>query len=527
MFNPRDKETRKQAMGIAAELSQEESAVVVFLCMDFAKDYLVTGEVKELFEILSKQNLLSLDLLTELLYRIRRRDILRKMKVDVFSLESDLRSGKGYISSYRQLLVDISEGLSQEDLKSVLFLLGCQIPKGRLETVKTFLDLVVELEKAGKIDESNLTTVEDCLTNIRRIDLKRKILKYKQMSECTGPINTGDNKYMGECVHSVRRSNTYQNVIPISVPQQECGFGPEHVGQNWALGSVQPVFTNQLLGQHVHSNWPRLSIVSSTSEAPGAAAMSSPVHESVQATSPGTSCTSGLETYNMQSNPTGLCLIIDCIGNDANLLKETFEALHFRVLLHLYVELSEMENILKETSERDDLAALDCFVCCIISRGTWDCVLAVDGNIPGLSSENIQCYFKGQYCRPLLGKPRLFFVQNYLGPTADSELEIAGVPSSGDPIEVDGRVWGTPQEADILWGHCRVSQNLLHQAPQQPSPFMSTLSMCLRKHQRRWDLISILTEVNRKMMSMNQRLSQLQPMPLILQHTLRKKLVFP
>lgn len=88
-------------MGIAAELSQEESAVVVFLCMDFSKDYLVTGEVKELFEILSKQNLLSLDLLTELLYRIRRRDILRKMKVDVFSLESDLRSGKGYISSYR------------------------------------------------------------------------------------------------------------------------------------------------------------------------------------------------------------------------------------------------------------------------------------------------------------------------------------------------------------------------------------------------------------------------------------------
>lgn len=38
--------------------------------------------------------------------------------------------------SHRQLLVDISEGLSQEDLKSVLFLLGCQIPKGRLETVK-------------------------------------------------------------------------------------------------------------------------------------------------------------------------------------------------------------------------------------------------------------------------------------------------------------------------------------------------------------------------------------------------------
>ncbi|XP_051872764.1 CASP8 and FADD-like apoptosis regulator [Pristis pectinata] len=515
MFNQRDKEIRRQAMGIAAELSQEESAIIVFLCTDFVKGYSVIGEVKELFEILSKQNLLKLDLLTELLFRIRRLDILRKMKVDTISLENNLRAGKGYVTSYRQLLVDISENLSQEDLRSVLFLLSCQIPKGRLETVKTFLDLVVELEKCGKIDENNLAVVEDCLTSIRRIDLMKKISKYKQM---------------GECVHSARRSDAYQNVIPVSIPRQECGFGPEHIEQNWVISSVQPVITNQLLRQHVHSNCPGVSVA--VSEEHRETTLSSPMPESAQATAPGTSCAvqqNILGTYKMQSNSTGLCLIIDCIGTDADLLKKTFEALHFHVLLHLYVELNEMEKILKETSERDDLATFDCFVCCIVSRGTRDCILAVDGTSPGLYFEQIQRYFKGQQCRPLLGKPRLFFVQDFLMATADSELEIAGAQSNGDPIQVDGNDWEeiVPQEADILWCCCQVSQSLLHQAPQQPSSFMCTLSKYLRKYQHKSDLISILTEVNRKTMFRNEQLSQLQPTPLILRHTLRKKLIFP
>ncbi|XP_072902757.1 CASP8 and FADD-like apoptosis regulator a isoform X2 [Hemitrygon akajei] len=539
MFAQGDKEIRKEAMAIAAELSQEESAIIVFLCTDFVKGYPVTGEVKELFEILSKRNLLRLDLLSELLYQIRRLDILKKMKVDLMRLENNLRAGEGYVSSYRrsrspfmvtaggkfssgvfvnffirsfssffvlqnrQLLVNISEDLSQEDLRSVLFLLSCQIPKGRLETVKTFLDLVVELEKCGKIDENNLAVVEECLTNIRRIDLKRKISKHKQMREC------------------IRRSDAYQNVIPVSVPQQECG----HVEQPW-LSTVQPVITTRLLRQCAPSNCPRLP------GEPNVTELSSPVPESAQATVPRTSYVvqqNRLEAYKMQSNPFGLCLIIDCIGTDADLLKETFEALHFNVLLHLYVELNEMEKILKETSEQNDLAALDCFVCCIISRGTQDCILAVDGNEPGLPFKQIQHYFKGQQCRSLVGKPRLFFVQDFLRAAANGELELPSAQSNGDLIQVDGNHCEelVPQEADVLWCCCQVSQSLLHQAPQQPSSFMRTLSEYLRKYQHKSDLISILTEVNRKTMLRNEQLNQLQATPLILQHTLRKQLIFP
>ncbi|XP_067892049.1 CASP8 and FADD-like apoptosis regulator isoform X2 [Heterodontus francisci] len=515
MFNQGGRDIRTLAVEIAGELSQEESVTLVYLCLDFVKDYSAIGEVKQLFEILSKQNLLKFDFLTELLYRIRRFDILRRMKVDLVCFERSLRAGQGYVSLYRLLMMDISENLSQEDLQSIVFLLHCQVPKGRQEAVKTFLDLVVDLEKLGKIDVNNLEVVEDCLQTIGRMDLKKKILKYKQM---------------GACAPSVRRSDAYQNVIPISVPCQEHGF------ERTQVSTLLPVFRScnkdQLLRQHVHSNCSRSSEASS--EEHHSETLSNPVPETAQASAPGTECgvqQNVLEKYRMQSTPLGLCLIIDCIGTDADLLKETFEALQFRVLLHLYVELDDLKQILRDTSERNDLAALDCFVCCIVSRGTPDSILAINGNSLRLSFEQIQQYFKGQSCRPLLGKPRLFFIQDFLTATSDSddELETDTAWSNGDAIQADGNVWEevVPQEADILWSCCQVSERLLYQAPQQPSSFMRTLSECLRKHQHRFDLVSVLTEVNKQTMLRNRRLTGEEPAPLVLRHTLRKMLIFP
>ncbi|XP_078408927.1 uncharacterized protein LOC144686955 [Cetorhinus maximus] len=539
MFNQCDKDIRPLALQIAGELSQDESATLVFLCLDVLKDCSAIGEVKDLFEVLSKQNLLRVELLTELLYRIRRFDLLKKLKVDPVCFERSLNSGHGYISLYRQLLMDISENLSQEDFQSILFLLRCQVPKGRQEAMKTFLDLIVEMEKLGKIDVNNLEVVEDCLQSIGRIDLRKKVLKYKQMTESPG-------------ARSVRRADVYQNVIPISVPCQEQEFGPEHFERNRGVSALLPVRrgwnTSQSLRQHVHPNCPRSPAASAEEHRPEALrdpvtelaqaagtasaapqgvsallpvrrgwntsqslrqhvhpncprspaasaeehrpeALRDPVTELAQAAGTASAAPQvGLEMYRVQSRPLGLCLIIDCIGTDADLLKETFEALQFRVDLHLHVELDELKRILRETSQREDLAALDCFVCCIVSRGTVESVLAIDGNIPGLSFDQIQQYFKGQNCRALLGKPRLFFVQDFLTTTADTEdeLETDIVWRNGGAVQADSRVWKevVPQEADILWSCCRVSEQLLLQTPQQPSSFVHALSDCLQARHR-------------------------------------------
>ncbi|XP_072337645.1 CASP8 and FADD-like apoptosis regulator [Scyliorhinus torazame] len=515
MLSQCNKDIRPLALQISGELSQDERATVAFLCLDVLKDYSAIEEVKDLFEILSKQNLLRFELLAELIYRIKRFDILKKMKADPVSF----KDGHGYISSYRQLLVDISENLSQEDLQSIFFILRCQIPKGHQEAMKTFLDLIVELEKLAKIDVNNLKVVEDCLQTIGRIDLRKKILKYTQMRESPG-------------AHSTRRSDAYQNVIPISVPCRELGIGPENVERNRPVSTLLPAFagchTSQLLRYPVHSNFRRSSFASSAEH--HSETLSNPVGELAQAAATGYAAPqNGLEMYRVQSTPLGLCLIVDCIGTDAELLKKTFEALQFRVLLHLCVELDELKEILRETAQREDLVALDCFVCCIVSRGTVDCVLAIDGISPGLPFDQIQQYFKGQSCRALLGKPRLFFVQDFLTATAnpDSLLETDTAQSNREMVQADSRPWEevVPQEADILWSCCRVSEHVLIQAPQQPSSFMRSLSECL--HQHKCDLVSMLTEVNRQTMLRNRQLAGEEPAPLVLRHTLRKKLIFP
>eukprot|EP00061_Rhincodon_typus_P018201 g47278.t1 len=169
-----------------------------------------------------------------------------------------------------------------------------------------------------------------------------------------------------------------------------------------------------------------------------------------------------------------------------DLLKETFEVLRFQVVTHLYVELDSLKQILQETSQREDLATLDCFVCCIVSRGMTGSILAINGQRPGLLFEEIQQYFKGMSCRALVGKPRLFFVQNFLAATPDPDegLETDAAQGNREAVQADGRAWEEviPQEADILWCCCRVSEHLIFQAGQQPSSFMRTLSECLREH---------------------------------------------
>ncbi|XP_060684055.1 CASP8 and FADD-like apoptosis regulator isoform X2 [Hemiscyllium ocellatum] len=436
MFKQNTPDIRLLALQIADKLSKDESATLVFLCLDILKDYLNIGEVKELFEILFKRNLLRIELLNELLYRIKRFDVLKGLKVDVKCLERHLNSGKGYVSSYRQLLTDISENLCQEDLQSILFLLSCQVPKGHQEAMK-----------------------------------------------------------------------------------QVSSWMP-------AFGSCN---TSELSRQHVHSNYPT-SLVASVEEQQSESMMN-PAVESVQP--PGAAAAAlqnGLEVYRVQSTPLGLCLIIDCIGTDAALLKETFEILQFRVVTHLYVELDRLKQILRETSQREDLATVDCFVCCIVSRGMTDSILAINGQSPGLLFEEIQQYFKGLRCRALVGKPRLFFVQDFLAatPDPDESLETDTAQGNGEVVQADGRAWEEviPQEADILWCCCRVSEHLIFQAGQQPSSFMRTLSECLREHHKS-DLISMLTEVNRQTMLRNRQLAFEEPVPLVLRHTLRKKLILP
>uniref|UniRef100_A0A669ELA5 DED domain-containing protein n=1 Tax=Oreochromis niloticus TaxID=8128 RepID=A0A669ELA5_ORENI len=76
-------------------------------------------------------------------------------------------------------MAELSEELDTGDLDNVKFLLTCKLSREKLEKTKSFLDIIVELEKLDSVSPERLDVVEECLRNIGRIDLVKKLTTYK------------------------------------------------------------------------------------------------------------------------------------------------------------------------------------------------------------------------------------------------------------------------------------------------------------------------------------------------------------
>lgn len=122
--------------------------------------------------------------LAELLYRVRRFDLLKRiLKMDRRTVEAQLLRHPHLISDYRVLMMEIGEGLDKSDVSSLIFLMRDHISRSKMAKDKSFLDLVIELEKLNLVAPDHLDLLEKCLRNIHRIDLKTKIQKYKQSAQ--------------------------------------------------------------------------------------------------------------------------------------------------------------------------------------------------------------------------------------------------------------------------------------------------------------------------------------------------------
>ncbi|KAH0621641.1 hypothetical protein JD844_023169 [Phrynosoma platyrhinos] len=180
-----------------------------------------------------------------------------------------------------------------------------------------------------------------------------------------------------------------------------------------------------------------------------------------------------ISKYRMQSQPLGVCLIIDCIGNDAGMLADTFKALHFEVRCHLFLNVGSMMRELNDVARLREHKGYDCFVCILVSRGDHQGIFCTDHVVPGFSLERVKHYFVGDRCPDLLGKPKLFFIQNY--------VEARNWEHNTSLVEADGDL------------------NL--------------------------PLLDILVELNNRVYERN-RTNPAEQYSLVLKHTLRKKLFF-
>lgn len=168
---------------VEESLDEDEKEVLLFLCRDVTEN-LAPPNVRDLLDSLSERGQLSFAALAELLYRVRRFDLLKRiLKTDKATVEDHLCRNPHLVSDYRVLLMEIGENLDQSDVSSLIFLTRDYTGRGKVAKDKSFLDLVIELEKLNLIASDQLNLLEKCLKSIHRIDLKTKIQKYTQSSQ--------------------------------------------------------------------------------------------------------------------------------------------------------------------------------------------------------------------------------------------------------------------------------------------------------------------------------------------------------
>lgn len=468
---------------IQEELDKEEEEMMVFLCRDLAPD-LANADLKEILVALNEREKLTLVGLSELLYRVKRFDLLRRiLNTEKATVEAHLARSLKLIPDYRVLMVEINENLEKDEVGSLGFLLRDYAPRMKMAKDKSFLALIIDLEKLNLVAPNQLDLIENCFRSIHRIDLIKKIQKYKHEAS----------------VSSVHSHPVYVNAHQASLPN---------------LNLIDPPYNSGVQNENAE----KLQNGSSLT-------LAEPVHLSIQESGsvPHKTCD---DPYRMQSQPLGICLIIDCIGNDTDVLEETFRGLGYDVHCHRYLNMNSMNQTLLEVARWQKHRNCDSFICILVSRGNSQSIFCTDHTFSGFPLEQIKKHFTADSCPGLLGKPKLFFIQSYIVPENEQECtSLLEVDGNGENISAKVTI---PQAADILWSHCKVDVSTLEQSPASSSYYLRCLAELLRNpYKRKLCILAIHMELNKKVYDWNMTADPSQQYSLLLQHTLRKKLFFP
>ncbi|KAL6088832.1 hypothetical protein STEG23_000693 [Scotinomys teguina] len=468
---------------VEESLDQDEKEMMLFLCRDVAEN-LAPPNVRDLLGSLSERGQLSVATLAELLYRVRRFDLLKRiLKTDKAAVEAHLCRNPHLVSDYRVLMMEIGENLDKSDVSSLVFLTRDYTGRGKVTKDKSFLDLVIELEKLNLIASDQLNLLEKCLKHIHRIDLKTKIQKYTQSGQGA--------------------ASNYMNSLQASLPN----LSIKEPSYNSRLQNGRS--KEQRFGEHLGIQRKR----EKTSIQESGAYCSPRLHE---------------ESYRMQSKPLGICLIIDCIGNDTEYLQETFSSLGYCVQAFLFPMAEEISHILHRFSHLPKHKDYDSFVCVVVSRGGSQNMIGVNQAHSGFSLDSVKRMFMGDTCPSLVGKPKLFFIQNYEvlgGQSEDSSLEVDGPAIKDlDAKALDPSPCLVHPEADIFWSLCTADVSQLEQPSSSSSVYLWNLSQQLKQERKR-PLVDLHVELTDKVYAWNSRVSSKEKYYLSLQHTLRKKLI--
>nr|WJJ61467.1 caspase 3 [Andrias davidianus] len=173
---------------------------------------------------------------------------------------------------------------------------------------------------------------------------------------------------------------------------------------------------------------------------------------------------------------------------DAGNLMKTFGALGFNVKIFNDQKCNGIYDILKSASVQDH-SKRSCFVCILLSHGEDGTIFGTDDCIP---IKTLTMLFRGDKCKSLVGKPKLFFIQACRGTELDGGIQ---TDSGSDASDEHQRI---PVEADFLYSYSTVPGYYSWRNTVNGSWFIQSLCDMFNKHGEKLEIMNILTRVNRK-----------------------------
>ncbi|XP_019946087.2 caspase-3-like [Paralichthys olivaceus] len=173
---------------------------------------------------------------------------------------------------------------------------------------------------------------------------------------------------------------------------------------------------------------------------------------------------------------------------DAAFAMKTFSELGYKLIMANDQTVSQMKTLLSNVS-REDHSSSASFVCVLLSHGDEGVIYGTDGCE---RLENLTRNFKGDRCKSLVGKPKLFFIQACRGSALDDG---AMIETDSVDEQTSERI---PVEADFLYAYSTAPGYYSWRNTSNGSWFMQSLCEMLMQHKGKLELMQIMTRVNRK-----------------------------
>nr|XP_048311554.1 caspase-3 [Myodes glareolus]XP_048311555.1 caspase-3 [Myodes glareolus] len=207
-------------------------------------------------------------------------------------------------------------------------------------------------------------------------------------------------------------------------------------------------------------------------------------------------------SYKMDYPEMGVCIIINNknfhkstgmtprsgTDVDAANLRETFMSLKYEVRNKNDLTREEIVELMDKVS-KEDHSKRSSFVCVILSHGEEGIIFGTNGPV---DLKKLTSYFRGDYCRSLTGKPKLFIIQACRGTELDCGIE------TDSATDDDMTCQKIPVEADFLYAYSTAPGYYSWRNSKDGSWFIQSLCAMLKLYAHKLEFMHILTRVNRK-----------------------------